>query len=236
MYIAGDGPLHIHAAEQVKEVEDCVASLGARPVRWLLDHAGVDERWCLIHATHMDEGETRDLARSGAVAGLCPITEGNLGDGIFNAADYIRGGGRYGVGTDSNVLIGVAAELRQLEYAQRLRERARNVCAPPGASSGRTMLEAIWSGGAQALRRKSGRLAPGAVADILTFRADHPALAGKVDDQVFDAWVFSVGNPLVDCVWSDGLKVVASGRHVFRDQIAEQFIKTMRELSHSPTP
>ncbi len=107
MSLAGDGPIHIHAAEQVKEVEDCVASLGARPVRWLLDHAGVDERWCLIHATHMDESETRDLARSGAVAGLCPITEGNLGDGIFNAADYIGAGGRYGIGTDSNVSIGV---------------------------------------------------------------------------------------------------------------------------------
>ena len=160
--LAGDGPIHIHAAEQIKEVEDCVASLGARPVRWLLDHAGVDATWCLVHATHMDEGETRDLARSGAVAGLCPVTEANLGDGIFNATDYIRAGGRYGVGTDSNVSIGVAAELRQLEYAQRLRERARNVCAPPGASSGRTMLEAIWAGGAQALRRNSGKLAPGA--------------------------------------------------------------------------
>ena len=160
MSLADDGPIHIHAAEQIKEVEDCVASLGARPVRWLLDHAGVDAKWCLVHATHMDEGETRDLARSGAVAGLCPVTEANLGDGIFNAAEYIRAGGRYGVGTDSNVSIGVAAELRQLEYAQRLRERARNVCAPPGASSGRTMLEAIWSGGAQALRRNSGKLAP----------------------------------------------------------------------------
>jgi formiminoglutamate deiminase len=229
--LVGDGPIHIHAAEQVREVEDCAASLGARPVRWLLDHAGVDEKWCLIHATHMDESETRDLALSGAVAGLCPITEGNLGDGIFNAADYIRAGGRYGIGTDSNVLIGVAAELRQLEYAQRLRERARNVCAPPGGSSGRAMLEAIWSGGAQALQRKSGRLAPGAVADILTFRADHPTLAGKVDDQILDAWVFSVGNALVDCVWSGGLKVVAGGRHVFRDEVAGQFVKTMRELS-----
>ena len=230
--MAGDDwPIHIHAAEQIKEVEDCVAWSGARPVRWLLDNAGVDARWCLVHATHMDEGETRDLARSGAVAGLCPVTEANLGDGIFNGADYIREGGRYGVGTDSNVSIGVAAELRQLEYAQRLRERARNVCSPPKSSCGRAMLEATWAGGAQALRRNSGRLAPGAAADILTFRADHPTLAGKVDDQVLDAWIFSVGNSLVDCVWSAGLKVVADGSHVFKDQIAAQFAKTMRELS-----
>jgi formimidoylglutamate deiminase len=232
--LAGHGPIHIHAAEQTKEVEDCIASLGACPVRWLIDHAGVDARWCLVHATHMDEGETRELAQSGAVAGLCPVTEGNLGDGTFNAASYIRAGGRYGVGTDSNVSIGVATELRQLEYAQRLRERARNVCAPPGASCGRTMLEAIWIGGAQALRRNSGRLAPGASADLLTFRADHPTLAGKVDDQILDAWVFSVGNPMVDCVWSRGLKVVIDGRHIFRDEIAAQFGKTMRELSQRP--
>jgi formiminoglutamate deiminase len=229
--LSGDGPIHIHAAEQIKEVEDCTAWSGVRPVRWLLDHAGVDRRWCLVHATHMDGGETGDLARSGAVAGLCPVTEANLGDGIFNAADYLRGGGRYGVGTDSNVSIGVAEELRQLEYAQRLRERARNLCSPPEASCGRAMLEAIWLGGAQALRRNSGKLAPGATADLLTFRADHPTLAGKADDQVLDAWIFSVGNPLIDCVWSGGLKVVAGGRHVLKDQIAGQFAKTMRELS-----
>ena len=232
--LAEDGPVHIHAAEQIKEVEDCVAWSGARPVRWLIDHAGIDEKWCLVHATHMDERETRDLARSGAVAGLCPVTEANLGDGIFNAVDYLRAGGRYGVGSNSNVSIGVAAELRQLEYSQRLRKRARNVCAPAGASTGRAMLEAIWSGGAQALRRRCGRLAPGASADILTFRAHHPTLAGKADDEILDAWIFSVGNGLVDCVWSGGLKVVADGRHVFRDQVAAQFVSTMRDLSELP--
>jgi formimidoylglutamate deiminase len=229
--LAGDGPIHIHAAEQVKEVEDCVAWSGARPVRWLIDNAGVDDKWCLVHATHMDSGETRSLASSGAVAGLCPITEANLGDGIFNTADYINAGGRYGVGTDSNVCVGLAAELRQLEYAQRLRERARNVCAPPGASCGRAMLEAIWSGGAQALARRCGRLAAGARADILTLRSEHPTLAGKADDQILDAWIFSVGNSLVDCVWSGGRKVVVEGRHVIRDEIAAQFRATMRKLS-----
>ena len=228
--LSDDGPVHIHAAEQTKEVEDCVASLGARPVRWLLDHAGVDQRWCLVHATHTDDGETQDLARSGAVAGLCPVTEANLGDGIFNMADYLGKGGRYGVGTDSNVSIGAAAELRQLEYAQRLREQARNVCASSGASCGRTMLEAVWSGGAQALGRNLGKLAPGASADILTFFVDHPTLAGKTDDEVLDAWIFADGNSLIDCVWSGGLKVVVGGRHIFRDEIATQFVRTMREL------
>jgi formimidoylglutamate deiminase len=233
--LAGEAPIHIHAAEQIKEVEDCVAWSGARPVRWLLDNAKVDDKWCLVHATHMDERETQDLARTGAVAGLCPVTEANLGDGIFNATEYLSAGGRYGVGTDSNVSIGVAAELRQLEYGQRLRERARNVCAPAGGSTGRAMLEAIWSGGAQALRRRSGRIAPGDWADLLTFRADHPTLAGKADDEILDAWIFSAGNALVDCVWSGGLKVVTGGRHVFRDQIATQYANRMSELSELPS-
>ena len=127
--------------------------------------------------------------------------------------------------------IGVAAELSQLEYAQRLRERARNVCAPPGGSCGRAMLEAIWSGGAQALARRCGRLAVGAAADILTLRSEHPTLAGKADDQILDAWIFAVGNPLVDCVWSGGRKVVVDGRHVLKGEIAARFATTMRKLS-----
>lgn len=229
--MAGDDPIHIHVAEQTKEVDDCVAWSGARPVRWLLDHADVDDRWCLVHATHMDGAEIRDAARSHAVAGLCPVTEANLGDGFFNARAYIGGGGRFGIGTDSNVSIGVAGELRQLEYAQRLKARTRNVCASPGGSSGRMMLEAVWAGGGQALARASGRLAPGAIADLLTLRADHPTLAGKVDDQILDAWIFSVGDEAVDCLWSAGRKVVADGRHVFRERVASRFKATILKLS-----
>ena len=229
--VAGDGPIHIHVAEQVKEVEDCVAWSGARPVRWLLDHAAVDDRWCLVHATHMDEGETRDAANSRAVAGLCPITEANLGDGVFNAPQYLRLGGRFGIGSDSNVSIGAASELRQLEYAQRLKARARNVLASPGGSSGRAMLDAVSSGGAQALMRRSGRLAAGAVADIVALSADHPTLAGKAGDRILDAWIFSAGNEAVDCVWSGGRKVVVDSRHVSREPIGSKFRTTMRRLT-----
>jgi formiminoglutamate deiminase len=226
-----DGPIHIHVAEQVREVEDCVAWSGARPVRWLLDHAPVDDRWCLIHATHMDEAETRDAANSRAVAGLCPITEANLGDGVFDAQLFLRHGGRFGVGSDSNVSIGVAAEVRQLEYAQRLKARARNVLASPRGSSGRAMLDAVCSGGSQALTRRSGRLVTGAIADIVTVNADHPTLGGKAGDQILDAWIFSAGNDAVDCVWSAGRKVVVNGRHVSRDPIGSKFRATMRRLS-----
>jgi formiminoglutamate deiminase len=199
-------------------------------VQWLLDHAAVDSRWCLVHATHMNGEETRRLARSGAVAGLCPATEANLGDGVFNAPDFVADGGLYGIGTDSNVLIGVAAELRQLECAQRLRDRARNVCAAEGGSTGRALYETACAGGARALARRSGRLAAGASADVVTLRADHPLLAGRDGDQILDTWIFSVGNPLVDCVWSGGRKVVADGRHRERESVAARFVASMRGL------
>lgn len=228
--LAGQGPIHIHAAEQVKEVEDCLLWSGARPVEWLLDHAPLDSRWCLVHATHMNAEETRRLALTGAVAGLCPVTEANLGDGVFNAPDFVAHGGHYGVGSDSNVLIGVPAELRQLEYAQRLRDRARNICAAAGASTGRALYDGASAGGARALARSSGRLAVGASADIVTLRADHPSLAGRRDDQILDAWIFSSGASLVDCVWSGGRKVVADGRHARHEEIATRFAATMRGL------
>ena len=228
--LAGAAPIHIHAAEQLKEVDDCLLWSGARPVQWLLDRAPVDPRWCFIHATHMNADETRRLAHSGAVAGLCPITEANLGDGVFNAPDFLADGGSFGIGSDSNVLIGVGAELRQLEYAQRLRDRSRNVCAAGGGSTGRALYDEALAGGARALARPGGRLAAGAVADIVTLRDDHPALVGRADDQILDAWIFSGGNPLVDCVWSGGRRVVTDGRHIDREPIAATFGATMRAL------
>jgi len=150
--LAGGGPIHIHAAEQVREVEDCLAWSGMRPVEWLLASMPVDSRWCLVHSTHVTEAETAGLARSGAVAGLCPITEGNLGDGVFPATAYLDAGGTLAIGTDSNVLISVGQELRQLEYSQRLRDRVRNALAGgPNRSTGRTVYEAALKGGARAM-------------------------------------------------------------------------------------
>jgi formiminoglutamate deiminase len=221
--LADGGPIHMHIAEQVKEVEDCVAWSGARPVEWLLGHVEVDRRWCLIHATHMTEGETRALASSGATAGLCPITEANLGDGIFNGPAFAAGGGRYGIGSDSNIMIGVADELRQLEYAQRLRDRARNVMATDGGSTGRALFDAALAGGAAALGAAPAGLVPGAPADIVSLRADHPALVARDGDAILDAWIFAGGRDLVDCVWARGVKRVAGGRHMSRDSVFPRF-------------
>lgn len=224
------GPIHIHIAEQVKEVEDCLVWSGARPVEWLLANANVDKRWCLIHATHMTETETAAMAKSGAIAGLCPITEANLGDGTFAAPLFKQHGGRFGVGSDSNVLIGLPDELRQLEYSQRLAHRARNVLAVAGGSTGRALFDAALDGGSAALGAGLSRIAAGASADFVSLDGDHPSLAGKTSDAVLDAWIFSNATK-VDCVWVHGKKLVSGGRHARRDAIAERFRKVMTALS-----
>ncbi|MGY3129924.1 formimidoylglutamate deiminase [Bradyrhizobium sp. USDA 4501] len=229
--LAGADPIHIHAAEQVREVEDCLAWSGQRPVQWLLEHAPVDQRWCLIHATHMTEQEVNALAGSGAVAGLCPVTEASLGDGIFSAREFLAAGGRFGIGTDSNVLVGVADELRQLEYGQRLKHRERNVLSGrPGTSTGRALFDQALAGGAQALAQTKAGLAPGARADIVSLDTAHPSLAGRSGDAVLDGWLFATGSDAIDCVWAAGDKVVAGGRHRLRDKAREQFNASVRRL------
>lgn len=229
--LAKGAPIHIHAAEQVKEVEDCLAWSGQRPVSWLLDHADVDARWCLIHATHMTDQETAELARRGAVAGLCPITEASLGDGIFPARAYRAAGGRFGIGTDSNVLVGVADELRQLEYGQRLTHRERNVLTSgAGASTGRTLFDAAITGGAQALAQATVGLREGSRADIVSLDAAHPSLAGRKGDAVLDGWIFASAHDAVDCVWAGGAKLVEGGRHRLRDEARRRFNTSVRGL------
>src|SRR6478752_2266258 len=229
--LADGGPVHIHAAEQVKEVEDCLAWSERRPVQWLLEHAPVDQRWCLIHATHTTAEEVRAFAKTGAVAGLCPITEASLGDGIFPAREFVGAGGAFGVGTDSNVLVGVADELRQLEYGQRLKHRERNVLSGgAGISTGRALFDAALAGGAQALAQPIVGLQAGARADIVTLDTTHPSLAGRHNDAVLDGWIFAGGPGAVACVWAGGNKVVEGGHHRLRQKARETFNAAVRRL------
>jgi formiminoglutamate deiminase len=226
-----DGPIHIHAAEQTKEVDDCVAALGARPVEWLLNNADVDRRWCLIHSTHMIPAETEALAHAGAVAGLCPLTEASLGDGIFDGARYLGASGRFGVGTDSNIQIDAAAELRQLEYSQRLRDRARNVMARhDGESVGRRLFDGALTGGTQACARPVGAIAAGKRADIVLLDADHPDLAVGAGDHWLDAWLFIAGRAAVREVLVGGDTVVAGGRHRAHDDITRRYVATVKRV------
>jgi formiminoglutamate deiminase len=229
--LAGDGPIHIHAAEQLREVEDCLARSGRRPVEWLLEEAAVDNRWCLVHATHMTPEETERMAAAGVVAGLCPITEANLGDGTFNGPLFLSCGGRLGIGSDSNVLIGVADELRQLEYSQRLRDRQRNVMSRgEGPSTGRTLYEAATQGGSVALGTAAAALAPGAPADIISLDASNPALVERHGDRALDAWTFAARNSPIDCVWVGGRKLVELGRHRARDPLIARYRRCMARL------
>ncbi|MDQ0456359.1 formimidoylglutamate deiminase [Rhizobium paknamense] len=224
--LAEKGPIHIHVAEQMKEVEDCLAWSGARPVQWLLDHAPVDRRWTLIHATHMTEAETATMARRGAIAGLCPITEANLGDGTFAGPLFLEEGGEFGVGSDSNIRISVSEELRQFEYSQRLHLKSRNVIAAPGQSTGLNLFNRAIRGGGLALHG-AGHLSIGGDADMVAL--DTSAVPYLSPDQVLDHWIFA-GGIGVDTVWVRGQQVVREGHHIRRGEIARAFQKTMVQL------
>jgi len=234
------GPIHIHAAEQVKEVEDCVAWSQARPVQWLLDHAGLDARWCLVHATHMTDSEITGLARSGAVAGFCPVTEANLGDGISPAAPHLAAGGTFGIGTDSNVFISVGEELRQLEYGQRLRDRARNVLAARSAhSTGRTLFAQAQRGGARALgagvsgaggSAEPAGIVEGASADCFSLMSEVVSIARRDDDVLLDSFIFAGGADRIDRVWRAGRKLVSQGAHFARDDVGVRYAAALERL------
>ena len=225
------GPIHIHVAEQTKEVDDSLAWSGRRPVEWLLDEMPVDQRWCAIHATHLTETERQRLARSGAVAGLCPATEANLGDGIFPAVEFMAEGGSFGVGTDSHVATSVAEELRLLEYGQRLRDRRRNRLATgPGASIGRTIFDAAFKGGAQAAGQKTAGIAVGARADFVVLDGDNPYIAAASDNQILDRWLFSLGGETVRDVMVAGEWKIRNGRHDREEDIDRAFARVLMKL------
>jgi len=226
-----DRPAHIHISEQTREVEDCVAAHGRRPVDLLLDTVEVGERWCLVHATHADSAERARLAGTRAIVGLCPITEANLGDGLFDVPDFLSQGGRFGIGSDSLVRISVADELRTLEYGQRLVHRQRNVLGDTVHSTGRRLFELALSGGAQAAGRPIGALAAGKRADFVALDSNHPSFAAVRDDAVIDAFVFAADNAAIKTVYSGGVPVVRQGRHVARDTIAARYRKTVSRLA-----
>jgi formimidoylglutamate deiminase len=229
--LAAGRVLHIHVAEQRREVDDCLAATGASPVQYLLATTPIDARWCVIHATHMTAAETTALAATGAVAGLCPITEADLGDGIFPALAWRDAGGKFGIGTDSNTAISATQELRLLEYGQRLTHRARTLLAPQGVSTGRHLWDQATRGGAQALDRSIGALAPGHRADLVVLDPMHPALTGREDDAILDALIFAAATPCITDVLVNGRHVVRDGRHIARRDIVQRWHRTVRRLT-----
>ncbi|MCY3611635.1 MAG: formimidoylglutamate deiminase [Gemmatimonadetes bacterium] len=246
----GDGiaPVHVHVAEQRREVRECLADRGARPVVWLLDHAPVDERWCLIHATHATEAELAGVARRGAVVGLCPTTEANLGDGLFPLRSFAAGGGSFGVGTDSHVSRSPVEELRLLEYGQRLASESRAALGDAGetgnpaprsggtggaalSGAGGALLRHAWRDGSRALAVDGGSIEHGMRADLVVLDADHPALVGRRGRAVLDSWIFSgTDNPVRD-VMVGGEWVVRDGRHPREEAVGRAYARAARRLT-----
>ena len=227
-------PVHIHIAEQMKEVDDCITWSGLRPVDYLLNNFDIDKHWCLIHATHMTKSETQAVAQSGAVVGICPTTEGNLGDGFFNAVEYLKAKGNFGIGSDSHISVSPTEELRWLEYGQRLIHRSRNVLAGGyERNTGRALFEKAATGGAQACGHNSGAIAVGKRADLIVLDTEHPLLCERNSDELLDSWIFSGNNNTVRDVYVGGKHVIRDGQHPQQRDIAERFkstLKTLRKL------
>jgi formimidoylglutamate deiminase len=223
-------PVHMHLAEQLAEVDEVQAALGARPVEWLLANAAVDRNWCLIHCTQMQRHETLGLAATGAVAGLCPLTEASLGDGIFDGVAWAGAGGAFGVGSDSNIRIRLAEELRELDTTQRLRDHSRAALATVDRSTGRVLWEGAARGGAQAAGRDSGAIAQGLQADLVALDTGALDLEGLTGDRLLDAAIFADGDRAVAEVWAAGRHVVTGGRHIGRDRIEAAYRVTVRRL------
>jgi len=224
----GSMPIHIHIAEQVGEVQDCLGMRGARPVQWLFDHADVDGRWCLVHATHLDDAELRAIAASGAVAGLCPTTEANLGDGLFPLANYFDARGTLGIGSDSHISVSPVEELRWLEYGQRLVTRHRNIASrTPGASVG----EALWDAALQGGHRAAGIAEDDVRADFIVLDDASPLLAARDERSVIDAFLFAGNAPLVRDVMAGGERIVRDFRHRDEARIAARYRETVEALA-----
>lgn len=227
-----NGPIHIHIAEQTGEVDQCLAWSGKRPVRWLLDEVGIDENWCLVHATHLAADEVRDLAQSGAVAGLCPTTEANLGDGFFEILDYGEAGGKWGIGSDSHISVSPIEDLRLLEYGARLRYRKRNLIAhEKQAHVGAHLWDAAVHGGQGPLGRRQTPMTPGAIADFIALDTQHPALFDRADATLMDALIFSGNQSPIEAVMAKGKWVVREGRHLRKEAIAESYRSALRSLA-----
>jgi len=225
-------PIHIHIAEQIGEVQDCLATRGARPVEWLFDHAPVDGRWTLVHATHLSDAETARIARSGAVAGLCPTTEANLGDGLFPLTDFIDANGTLGIGSDSHISVSPVEELRWLEYGQRLATRHRNIAArQQGDSVGETLWRAALRGGAAASGLATGELRPRARADLLVLDDRAPLLAARDERSLIDSFLFAGNVPLVRDVMVGGEWQVRGFVHRDEERIAARYRTVMEKLA-----
>ena len=226
-----EGPFHIHVAEQDAEVEEIIHSYGQRPIEWILNNLDINHNWCLIHCTQMTNLETKKLASTKATVGLCPITEANLGDGIFNGKEFIKHNGNFGVGTDSNIKIELLEEIRMLEYSQRLSEKQRVVLANNNNSNGRFLFDKVVEGGATASKRSSGKIEAGYLADLISLDMEDIYLIGAKNDLILDSWIFSSKNNAIKNLWSAGRHLISDGQYKKEKEITDLYKNTMKKLN-----
>ena len=228
--LANGRPIHLHLAEQIPEVDEVKAAWGSRPVEWILDNTALSSQWCMIHCTQMLPHETEGLAKSGAVAGLCPVTESSLGDGIFDGLNWLQHGGALAIGSDSNIRISLSEELRTLDYSQRLRDHSRAALATQDKSTARNLFDQILAGGAVAANRDCGGIEKGLWADLITLDTNHIDLDGRTGDVLLDSYVFAGDDRMVKDVWSAGRHLVADGIHKRHSEIEKKYRTVLRRL------
>lgn len=224
-------PIHIHVAEQMQEVDDCVAATGARPIEWLCREMRPDARWQLVHATHANPGEIDAVAASGAGIVLCPSTEANLGDGLPDLPRWLGAQVPIAIGSDSQVARRWAEELRWLEYGQRLLRQERNVSAAPQhgePSTAARLFNAALAGGARSAGQALWGLVAGARADLLVLDPQAPGLLGVAPSHTLDAWVFATDTPRLQAVYVAGQRVLSEGRHTDEARIAQRFSEAIQ--------
>jgi len=225
-------PVHIHIAEQQKEVDDCLAHYGQRPVEWLLNNAQLDEQWCLIHATHINEQERQGIVASKAIAGICPTTEANLGDGIFPTTEFLAEKGTIAIGSDSHISVNPVEELRWLEYAQRLIKQQRAILATENeASVGRNLWQQAALGGAQSTNSNTGELAIGKQADLLVLNTSKVVLFAHDDQHLLDSMIFASQQNMVNDVMVNGHWVIKAGSHQLEKKSEQAFSLLLASLS-----
>lgn len=229
-----NAPIHIHIAEQQKEVNDCLAHYGKRPVQWLLDNCQLDKNWCLIHATHIDDSELHSMVAQQAIAGICPTTEANLGDGIFPTDDFLQAGGVMAIGSDSHISVNPIEELRWLEYAQRLAKQQRALLATSETPSvGLNLWQQANKGGALSTNSNSGELAVGKQADLVVLDQNDLALYAHDEQHLLDSAIFATQRSPVRDVMVNGQWVVEDRIHRYEQQSQQAFAELLANLSEN---
>lgn len=228
-----DTPFHIHVAEQLKEIEDCLAFYGKRPVEWLLDKVKLADNYHLVHATHLNNNEVIGIAKSGAHVVLCPTTEGNLGDGLFKLHDFKKYGGNWSIGTDSHIGINPLEELRMLDYGQRVTSHKRtSFWQTAKGDVGFNALKMWWQSGRKAMGLSNNSFFEiGQPFDAAIVDATTPLMSTTTFKNLCNTIVYTQDASAILGTISNGKWIVKNGKHLNHQNIVSNFTTTIKKVS-----